>query len=249
FVYAVAHDNITNVRAVAMVFPISPYCIVYNKAVISNFTDLAGKTLASFQGSGENPLLPIVLNKNGINPSSVTVEYFGVTLFNQELALGKVDASLATINQLADLTPVAASNNITLGAFMLSNYGLDVAGYALLTTTTMISQHPQEVQSFVNATLESVLAANRNPAAAIAAELVAYPSLNSTTALADFKVWYQHTIPNVNSSTFVSDPLKLGWIDPNVINSTETVIAEGFNLTQVPSPSTIYTNQFVHNPA
>ena len=244
-----ATTNLTNVRVIATVFQNSQYAIIYNKAKISTVSDLNGKTIGDFQGSGTGKIFKVFAKINGINYSSINFEYTTPSTFNQLVALGKADAVLSTVNQPANIGPIAAANGIQLGLFPFAQYGLDIYGSSLITSTSMIQNHPDLVAKMVKAVMQSVIGAAKNPSAAAAAVVQANPSLNNTKALNDFELMVTSTIPNVNSSVYSTNPLTLGWVNATKLQNTVNVVDQGYGISPATNASNLYTNQFTQPPS
>ena len=244
-------SNVSNIRIIAMILPVNFLCIIYNKAVIHSISDLNGKTGASSGPAiGPQALFPVIATDNGINPSSIKWTYGTVSTYESTLALGKVDFILTTVNQLANIQPVASQNGIQLGVFPYSQYGLNIYGSALITTTQMIANQPAIVQKFVNATLWSVIEAVHNPLAAIQSADQYSATVNSTgTALADFELTVNSSMPKVNSTVYSNNPLTWGWIDSATMQQTINTVARGYNITTPMDASQIFTDQFTANPS
>ena len=244
---AAATQNVSNVRVVAMVLQNTPGAIIYNKADISSPKDLSGKTMGTFQGNGQQKMFSVFASLNGINATSVTPTYVAPSAFNQLVALGKVDFVPTTINQMANIGPIAAQNNIQLGVFPYPSYGLNVYGAAIITNTNMLNSHPDLVKKFVQATMESVLGAVQHPQAAINGLVQYNPQLNSTKALEDFELVVTNCLPqNVNST---SNALTLGWIDQTKMQNTINLVSQAYGISTPPSATNLFTDQYVQAPS
>jgi len=137
-IFALANANITNVRIVAILYQENFYAVFYNKATISSVSDLEGKSGALNDPSISTltPLFDLFARTNGLNVSSINLQYSTSSLFTYLVAQGKVDFTTNKIHNLPAVQAVAKENGIQIGAFLLSKYGLDTYGEALLTTTT-----------------------------------------------------------------------------------------------------------------
>lgn len=243
---AAAQSNISNVRIVAMVFQKAPYSIIYNTAKISKFSDLANKTLGTTPGSGGVKLFAVLAKLNNLNTSSITRVDASASTYNALVALGQVDFIIGTVNRFPELQPLASQNKVTLGEFTFVQYGLDIYGDALVTSTDMIQNHPDIVGNFVQASLRSVQDAAEDPQAAVASVIHYNPQLNFSLSLLDFKAEVAYTLPpDVNST---KNPLTLGWTDPVKMQQTSDTVLEGYGIGPGFNATAIYTNQFVLSP-
>ena len=244
--YSAVTANVSNVRIVAMVFQTIPYAIIYNTAKVSKFSDLAGKTMGTTPGSGGVKVFAVLAKLNGVNFSSITPVYASAATYNSLVALGRVDFIVGTVNRFPELQPLAKQNGVTLGEFPFASYGLDLYGNALVTTTSMIQSHPDIVKEFVEASLESVQDAAKDPAAAVASVVKYNPQLNYTLSLVDFKAEVAFTLPPAVNTT--SNPLTLGWTDYTRMQFTAEKVLEGYGVGAGFNATSIYTNQFVAEP-
>lgn len=243
-----ATSNVTGVKIIATVFQNLEYAIIYNTATIHSISDLNGKTYATFQGSGLNPMFKVFCSINGLNYSSMKFTYTTPATFNQLVALGQTDAVLTTFNQLANIQSIAAQNGINLGVFGFSSYGMNIYGTSLITSQSMISNHPDLVAAMVQATMESILGAAKNPSLAAAAVVQANPSLNITKATQDFELMVTNTMPNVNNSAYALNPLTFGWVNETKLQTTLSLVYSGYGITNGVNASDLSTNEFTAVP-
>lgn len=244
-IVAAASGNISNVRIISAVFQRTFLGIVYNKATISNVSSLDGKNMATFQGNGAQKLFTVFGQVNHLNLSSISYVYTTPAQFNGLVALGKADAYIGGVDGMAEIASVAAQNNIQLGAFPYADYGLPLYGSALITTSQMISSHPDLVQRFVNATLQSTIAAIHHPGDAINSLIKYNPQLSYNVSMNDMEITIQTAMPNINSSSYILNPLTLGCVNSSRMQTTINMVSAAYGFTTQPSPSDIYTNNFV----
>lgn len=239
--------NITNVRIIGIIFQKSFFGVVYNKAKISTLQDLQGKMAgANNPSQSPNTKLFFALAKiNGLNLSSITFQYGQATVFPQLVTTGKVDFVLQAVHDLASLVPKAAQNGIQLGFFPYAQYGLDIYGEVLVTTTQMIQTHPDLVRRFVVATMQSVTGAISNPDAAASALVKYQPQLNRTIMLAGYKSDISCCLGNVTSGM---NPLTFGWIDPARMQTTVNLLVQGLGIKTPVNASALYTDSYVVHP-
>jgi NitT/TauT family transport system substrate-binding protein len=241
-IFALANSNISNVRIVAMLYQQNFYAVFYDKAHIASISDLQGKTgaLADPKTSTLTPMFDLFAKMNRLNLSSMTLQYSTSSLFTYLVAQGKADFTTNKIHNLPAVQAVARQNGIQVGAFSLSHYGLDTYGEALLTTTQMIQAHSDVVQKMVKATMEGVIAAESNPSAAVSALVTAQPQLNQTVILPGFELDLSCCTKNATSTT---DPLVFGWIDPQRMQQTVSLVVEGLAIRPI-NASNLYTDGF-----
>jgi NitT/TauT family transport system substrate-binding protein len=241
-IFAVANANITNVRIVSILYQSNFYAVFYNKAVISSISDLDGKSgaLNAPSISTLTPLFDVWAKNNGLNTSSMNLQYSTSSLFTYLVAQGKVDFTTNKITNLPAVQDVANQNHIQIGSFLLSQTGLDSYGEALLTTTQMIQQHPDIVQKMVAAVSSSMIGAENNPAAAVSALVKAQPQLNYSVVFPGFQLDLSCCTRTGVSS---SEPLVFGYMDPARMQQTVNYVVLGIGAKPI-NATAIYTDAF-----
>lgn len=247
-VQAMANSNITNVRIIAILFQKTLYSVIYNQANISSVSDLQGKVAGAVSpdnGGIITPLFNIMAEANGVDLSSIHWEYSSAVIHNALLTTGKVDFILSVASNLPALQATAAEDGIHLGEFNYADYGVDGYGLALITSTQMISQHRDLVSRFVLSTMQSLQDAMASPSAAAAAMVAEQPQLNVTQVLVGLQIDLKCCS---ESTSGMSSPLQLGWINAGLMQQTVETDMSGLNITAAINPSVLYTNEFVMQP-
>ena len=162
------NSNATDLRMVSLSFQKNFVAVLYNNATISKPSDLEGKTgaMASPTTSSLSALFSLFLKANNLNKSSMSITYTSGSTETGDLLLeGKVQFVVATIDTLPTYQAEAAGTGLKFGAFVMFDYGVQLAGYGLVTSEAMIQQQPALVQAMVNATDESFIQSIDNPQA------------------------------------------------------------------------------------
>ena len=246
-VFAEQSSNITNVRVVAAVYQKTFFSVYYNKATISSFSDLKGALGGANTPttSVQTDLFFVLAKLNGINASSLDLSYGSQSVITPLFASGKLQYILKPLDSYGDVQAAASKNGIQVGIFPFEAYGMDAYGSALLTTTQVISKDPSLVQAMVLATMQSVVAASKDPAGA-AASLVKYePQLSETSALEGINLLLSCCMVGANTT---SNPLNYGWISPARMQSTLDLVSEATGSQSSLNVSSLYTDQFVRAP-
>jgi NitT/TauT family transport system substrate-binding protein len=243
---AALQGGLKNVKVVAMVFEVTPYSVLYlkNKG-IAKPTDLAGKTEANFQGSGVGRIFRAFARINGVDISGVKEILTAPATYLNPLVVGQADFAPSTVNQFVNLRAAAGQEGNDLAEFRFVDYGIDMYGAALLANTDTIAKRGDVVKRFVQASLESIQWAGKNPGTAIDEMLKSNPQLNKERALEELRVILSVSIPRALK---VTDPLQLGWVDADKMARTIALVREAYGLTQTVAPDELYTNEFVVKP-
>jgi NitT/TauT family transport system substrate-binding protein len=122
---------------------------------------------------------------------------------------------------------------------------MNYLGSSIITHAQTIEQRPDLVKRFVEATLESVQWAARNPEAAVDFLTQANPQLKKPAMLADLKTILDVSIPRARTA---ARPLQLGWIDPERLRFTIDLMREAYDMKAIVDPATFYTNDYVAKP-
>jgi len=246
-IYALAHSNITNVRIVAVFFPKSFLGIVYNKAVISTLSDLNGKsggagTPATTPATG---LFLAVAKLNGLNVSSMKMQYASTLAVQPLVATGQLDFVVTAAQEVAGLSVQAAKSGIQLGFFPFYEYGLDNYGVVLVTSTSMIQNHGPLVQRFVKAALQSMTAGILNPQSAVQSLVKHNPQLNQTLMIEGWNLDISCCLQGVTAST---NPLAFGYINPQRMQQTVNNLYLGMGASPTPNATRFYTDAYTTPP-
>lgn len=249
FVATMASSNITGVEAVANIFPVNTYNVVYNTAVIHSISDLSGKTCTGFVGSGAVALFPDLESANGL--SGVTIDDVSPATYLTIVATGQEPCTLATLDAPGVMAATAAVKNITLGSFLFADYGLNTYGHSLITTSSLVKSNSALVQAFVNASLYSVkLAALQEPTIVLASFDKYVTTFNDPSdqavLLQGLNLYNKAEFSNITSSTI---PLTLGYFSSQKVQFSINEALAAYNISPgAITASNLYTDQFVQAP-
>ena len=183
---------------------------------ITSISQLAGKTIAANATQGENELaLDAILQRNGVQPSSVHVVALAFPTMPAALTSGQVQA-------VTEVEPFVSSIEAKGGKLLSPLFEGEqpsemVAGY--FASTKEISSDPALVSRFVTAMNKSLAYAAANPAAAQAI----IPTYTSIPAAVASKLILPVWSPTLNTSSIQSQEqlmLQLGWIKSSVAVSS-----------------------------
>lgn len=246
FALAALTSGVKNVKIAGMVFEVTPYTVLYLKnRGIRSPRDLAGRTLATFQGSGPRRLYRVFARANGVDTSQNKEVISSAPTFLNALVVGQADFAPTTTNLLPVLQEPARQAGNELGEFRFVDHGVDIYGAALLASAQRLRQRPDVVKRFVAATLESVHFAAANPEQALDHLLQKNPQLKRAQALSDLKVILGTSIPRAQK---VADPRQLGWVDDGKMRRTIEAVREAYEVKESVDATTLYTNEYVARP-
>lgn len=158
----------TPVKAVYMLYNSSPFAVVGRKSLgINEPKDLEGRTLGAPAADGAYAQWPIFVAENDIGASKVTIENVGFPVREPMLLAGQVDAitGFAFSSYLAVRMSLDDPEDATL--FLMSDYGVELYGNALIAHTRLIEENPEALRGFLRAVTRGVKDVIADPAAAL----------------------------------------------------------------------------------
>ena len=177
------------IRAVMSLTNHSPYTIAVRKdAGITNFKDLAGKTIAANTGEAPLVLLPAVLESQGMAPDSINVLRLDPAAKMVAVLQNQAVGMLAGLDNQSLLLPRKGAEVVD---FAYAELGVNTIGLTIQTNQSTIDSNPDLVKRFVQATQESYDAAKAEPDASIAAGLKVKPDLDADLAKAQLEAGFK----------------------------------------------------------
>ena len=242
-----AHNNAADLVMVASAYARDDLAVVYNAASITSISDLEGKSGAMLSPAAGSirGAFGLFAEANHLNVSSMNLQYDTVTTSDDLLLSGSVQFIVVAIQNLGEVQAAGYSKGLTFGYFVMSERGFVSAGDALVTTRAMVQQHPDVVRDFVDASMQSLVSAYSDQAAAVRDLVTANPQLNETATLKDYQNLLACCSLNPTNQT---NPLQYGWMDPRLMQLTvnNEIIADNLNVTL--NATSIYTDEFVQQP-
>ncbi|PHR26163.1 MAG: hypothetical protein COA36_12800 [Desulfotalea sp.] len=202
-------------------------------SAITKPQDFIGKKVGAQYGTNIEPTLDALLAKLNINPKDLTripVKYDISPLFS-----GQVDVLPVYLNG----QPVQARlEGKAINTIDPSDYGIRLYGNVCFTRETMIREHPELVQRFVNALTKGWNFAVTNPDEAVSFLIKAVPKSNKNLELAVLKA----TIPFVKGGS--NDPI--GKMSTAQWEETRDFMINYSGLSSATDIEVAYTNEFVN---
>jgi len=159
--------------------PVVAVAPIYNKqpdaffttegSSIASFKDIVGKTVATPTFSASNVVWPLLLERNGIDPSSVRLLKVDPGALAPMLATGKVDATINWLTVAPGFVRALGEADKTLKTIPWSEYGFEGYGLSLVASQRFVQNNPEVAKKFVKAYQQAQANAIADPAAAAAA--------------------------------------------------------------------------------
>ena len=236
-------DNPSNlpVQAVMMVYDAPAFAIIsLKKNGIAKPKDLEGKILGAPAPDGAYAQWPIFVQENKIDASKVKIENVGFPVREPMLAQGKVDAITgfwfsSFMNLKAQGVP--GSDIVVL---MMSDYGLDLYGNAILANPDFMQHNPKAVAGFVRATIKGIQETIRDPDSAI-------DSVMKRNAIAKRDVELERLKLAIEKN-YVTPAVRkngIGAVDMKRLQRSIDQIGVTFKYTNKPTPTEIFNASFL----
>jgi NitT/TauT family transport system substrate-binding protein len=230
-----------DIVAVAVLYDQSPLsCTVRADGPITEPRLLAGRTLAAPEFDGGRQMFPVYARAIGIEPGSIN--WLTVTPELREPMLVQRRAE--------GITGFITSTGLSLKAlgmdwpqqriFRYREAGLDFYGGALITTRSFLRDRPDAVRATVAAMTRSMLAAYRDPAAAI-------QHLRARESLTDVAIESER-LQVAFREMLVTDSVRrngLSHVEAPRLQRQINAVGAAFNLATMPTVEQVYTDAFL----
>jgi ABC-type nitrate/sulfonate/bicarbonate transport system substrate-binding protein len=200
--------------------------------------DLEGHSYGDIPGTNTFALLPVFLEKAGVDKDQVKVVSLTYSNFATAYWSGKVDTVLGNDY----LEPFYSQNGkIPTSFFLFRDYGVPTAGWGIVAKRDTIDGQADLVRKFVQASMKGWEYAYANPeeAHALAKELLGrkYP-LSKEASVVGLERLAQHT-DNTEGKP-------MGWQSPADWETLGKALGEvGYLKGDVPEAGTVFTNDFI----
>lgn len=226
------------VMSIANIMPVMGQAIyVRENSPIRTLADLKGRKIAVTPGGTNEALLPLVLEKGGLKITDVQQVSADPTAKVRVFLNGDVDAIIATgwAHSLFDAGGGAR-------AFVYSDHGVEIVGYNLIASRSMIEGNPDLTRRFVAATLKSWELARQNPEKALDALAKHSPSNAAPARRAgnskDLGNALRFVAPAVPGKPY-------GWQSAEAWDRSQQILAAHDVLTKTVPVAQMMTNDFV----
>lgn len=168
------------VIAVMMVYDKPPFAVVGRKSLgVNTPKDLEGRKLGAPPPDGAWAQFPIFAKEQGLDMSKITVEPVGFPVREPMLAEGKVDAVTGFSFTSALSTERLGVDPADLNVLMMSDYGVELYGNAVIVNTDFAKANPAAVTGFIKATAKGWREAIADPDTAITTLLKRNPAADA----------------------------------------------------------------------
>ncbi len=237
--YRDAADSVP-IKAVLVTYNIPPFSILtIKKNGIAEPKDLEGKILGAPAADAAYSHWPIFAKLNDIDTSTVTIENVGFPVRETLLAQGQVDAVTAFISNKLAVKAAGVPDDQIVG-MMMSEYGVDLFGSAVMASPSFMAEHPEAVAGFVRATIRGFRDAINDPEGAMDSVMKHNPIAKRDIELERLKL--------VAEECYFTDDVRengFGHVDAGRLSRSIDQLEETFSFTNKPQASDIYTGDFL----
>ncbi len=226
--------------AVYMSFDETPSCIVTLKSTgIKTPKDLDGKKLAGGPGTAIHDTISVLLEAAGAQ--SVRINWVAVSpqLFSPMLKRGEVDGIGAFDNAQVPALISLGVKREDIGLVRYSDFGANLYGLALVTTTKFADENPNTVRGVVSALNHGTKDAIAAPEEALGLMKKYDPLMNLDIERVRLEIALGHT----NTAHTVAHGLSS--VTSERLKKTIDAIVTAYKLKVSPSPATVYTEAFL----
>jgi NitT/TauT family transport system substrate-binding protein len=209
------------VKAIMAVYTKQPDSLfVVKGGGITTLKDVVGRKVATATFNSSNALWPLFLQRNNIDPASVTLMKVDPTVLSAMLASGQVDATLSWMTVAPTYASVLSQAGKQLTVLPWSEFGLDGYGCAVFASERVIKSNPKAVAAFARAIRKAIDFGVANPDMAGAAVHAAAAAVDISVATDSFKA----SIPLIQNELSTKDGA--GVFEPALLRRTWEWVAK-----------------------
>lgn len=214
-------------------------CFVVGRHQIESPADLAGLTVGGGQSSPIQVILPRWLEMNGVSRDSVVLLQMDPAVVDAALVEGTIDAGECWKgSNKAVVESRASAADVAIDWIEYSRFGLDLYGSGLVTSERMLTEHPDIVVAFVQATFRGYAWVISHPEEAADLMQRRFPVLDRSV-----------TLQQVNETIqLLGDPESLGLFKPDRMQHTLEFLNTVYAVAKTVDPEAVYTNEFNTRP-
>jgi len=235
----------TPINAVFMVYNKPAYSIIGRKSRgITKPKDLEGKKLGAPANDNTFSQWKIFATANGIDESKVVIENIGFPVREPMLAAGQIDAATgSSFNTFVNLKDRGVpASDITV--MLMSDYGLDLYGSAILVSKKFAEENPETVKAFLRAFTKGLRDTVANSSRSIDSVLKRDETLRKEIELERLKIVVRDSIltPEVKAGGY-------GGVDPERLARSVEQIGLAYEFKDKQKAADVFDASFLPIPA
>jgi NitT/TauT family transport system substrate-binding protein len=227
--------------AVYVMFNQPPFTIaVKADSPIKTPQDLVGKTLGGAANDGALKLFPAFCRATKIDCANVKITNLQPNLREQMLMQGQVDGVFGYVNTIRFSARAMGVNDEQIRYIIFGDYGLDLYSNAIIVSKTMAKEKPEAVKGLVRAINKGLIAALKDPDAAVAAVARREPLIKVDVERARFDATLRAEMNHPEIAA-----VGLGNVDPERIKRAIATMVTIDALPRTPAVDEIFTPAFL----
>lgn len=237
-----AENTDADIRAVMMLHDRPPFAITGRKSrgISKELSSLEGKKFGAPSADAAFAQWPILKALHKIDDSGMKFENVGFPVREPMLAQGEVDAvfGFAPTSYVNLTSRGVPSDDIVV--LLMSDYGLDLYGNAILVAPKFAQEHPEAVKGLLRAIMKAVQDTVKDPSAAVDAVIKRNDIARKDVELERLKMTLDQNMitPWVKENGF-------GGIDRERFAKALDQIGLAFEFKQKPTVESIFTDEFL----
>jgi NitT/TauT family transport system substrate-binding protein len=230
------------VRIVAMVYDKATLGLIYLKSSgITKPQDIIGKTIARSASGASVNMFPAFLAVNNIDRSKIKEIVVDAATYLPLLMSGQADAVLEQAMNLGKFARTAEKQGKEAVSMLYSDYGLSAYGNAIIVRDARVTENPDLVRRFTEASLRGLAYSLDHPEEAVDLLRKYNPEIDRDGALDEIA-----TFKKIQSTDDVQKH-GFGYIDEKRLAETRDVVTKALALKRTVSIDDIYSKGFLPN--
>lgn len=222
-------------KIVSTIYQSNPNAVnALKKTGIKSVADLKGKKIGVPAGGSQGPMLPLLLQANGLKESDMTLMNMPVAAMVPSLLQGQVDAILGSTDAYQIQLEMQGAE---LDNYTFADNGVPTVATSIFASNDFIKQNPDVVKKFIAASLKGWSFALDNPAKSIEHVKKIFPDVNVKLATAELAA----ITPLFCSggAKYIGKAEDAHWVRTQKLLSEVKLLPEGQD------PKSYYTSEFL----
>ena len=222
-------------KIVSTIYQSNPNAVLaLKKTGLKSVADMKGKKVGVPTGSSQGPMLPLLLQANGLKESDMTLINMPVAAMVPSLLQGQVDVILGSTDAYQIQLEMQGAQ---VDSFPFADHGVPTVATSIFASNDFIKQNPEVVKKFIAASLKGWSFALDQPAKSIEHVKALFPDVNVKLATAELAAI---------TPLFCSGGAKfIGKAEPAHWERTQKLLSEVKLLPDGQDPKNYYTNEFL----
>lgn len=222
-------------KIVSTVYQSNPNAVnALKKTGIKSIADLKGKKIGVPAGGSQGPMLPLLLQANGLKETDMTLMNMPVAAMVPSLLQGQVDAILGSTDAYQIQLEMQGAE---LDNYPFADHGVPTVATSIFASSDFLKQNPEVVKKFIAASLKGWSFALDNPAKSIEHVKKIFPDVNVKLATAELAA----ITPLFCSggAKYIGKAEDAHWVRTQKLLSEVKLLPEGQD------PKSYYTSEFL----